>query len=149
MQRAEAKAEWAKLSYLEEISWRQKSRALWLNAGDRNTKFFHRVASLHSKFNYISYIEVHGTRFNTLPAMKSAIQGFYNTLFTESEAWRPQVDGLFLSQLQVTEKEFIKLPFYEEEVTRVLFECCGDKAPGPDDMKWLSFSKIGQPLRET
>jgi len=119
---------------MEEISWRQKSRVLWLNAGDRNTKFFHRVASLYRKFNFISYIEMDGTRFDTLPTMKSAIKGFYKSLFTESEAWRPQVDRLLLSQLQATEREFIELPFSEDEVSSALFECCGDKARGPYGM---------------
>jgi len=85
-QRAVAKANWANVSFLEEISWRQKSRALWLQAGDRNTKFFHRAASLHRKLNFISYIEVDGIRYDTLPAMKSAILGFYKSLFTVSEA---------------------------------------------------------------
>jgi len=78
--------DWAKVSVLKEISWRQKSRALWLHAGDRNTKFFHRVANVHRKLNSISTIEVDGIRYDSLSAMKSAIFDFYKAVFTESEA---------------------------------------------------------------
>jgi len=138
-QRSAAKAEWANVCTLEEISWRQKSRALWLQAGDRNTKYFHRVASLHRKFNSLSTIEVEGTRYDTLPAMKDAILGFYKSLFTESEAWRPGVDELPLSQLRQIDKEPIELPFSEDEISRALFECCGDKAPGSDGMIMAFF----------
>jgi len=98
---------------LEELSWRQKSRALWLHAGDRNTKFFHKVANLHRKFNSISTIEVDGTRFDSSSTIKSAIFGFYKALFTEKVAWRPLVDGLPLSQIRVVKKESIELPFNE------------------------------------
>ena len=66
-QRSAGMAEWAKVCTLEEISWRQKSKALWPQAGDRNTKYFHRVVSLHRKFNSLSTIEVEVTRYDTLP----------------------------------------------------------------------------------
>jgi len=70
---------------VEEISWRQKSRALWLQAGDRNTNFFYRITNMHRKFNSRSTIEVEGVCYDTLPAMKSEIFGFYKYLFTELE----------------------------------------------------------------
>jgi len=49
---------------------------------------------MNRKFNSMSSIEMEGVLFDTLPAMKSVIFGFYKSLFTESEAWRPLVDGL-------------------------------------------------------
>jgi len=61
---------------MKEISWRQKSRALWLQAGDRNTKFFHKVANMHRKFNSMSTIVVDGVRYDTLSDIKSAIFGW-------------------------------------------------------------------------
>ena len=45
---------------LEEISWRQKLRMLCIKEGDNNTKFFHKMANSHRRYNHLSFLEVDG-----------------------------------------------------------------------------------------
>ena len=56
--RTHIKGEIAHLASLEKISWRQKSRILFVKEGDNNTRFFHRVANSHRRTNHIQGIEV-------------------------------------------------------------------------------------------
>ncbi|KAF8080175.1 hypothetical protein N665_0969s0004 [Sinapis alba] len=42
---------------LEEEYWRMKSRVLWLQAGDRNTKYFHAKTRQRRKYNIIIHIQ--------------------------------------------------------------------------------------------
>jgi hypothetical protein len=41
----------------EEHIWRLKSRALWLKAGNNNTKYFHQFANFRKNTNTISDIK--------------------------------------------------------------------------------------------
>ena len=43
------KSEINRLLYQEELTWRQRSRAIWLQVGDKNTKFFDQRASKGGK----------------------------------------------------------------------------------------------------
>ena len=45
---------------LEEISWRQKLRMLCIKEGDNNTKFIHKMANSHRRYNHLSFLEVDG-----------------------------------------------------------------------------------------
>ena len=47
----ETKAEINHMLHLEELAWRQRSRAIWLPVDDKNTRFFHQRATQRKRKN--------------------------------------------------------------------------------------------------
>ena len=56
--RKELRNEVAEADLEIEMDWRQRSRQLWLAAGDANTRFFHQVARGKKRHNCIHSIRV-------------------------------------------------------------------------------------------
>ncbi|KAG5577177.1 hypothetical protein H5410_057311, partial [Solanum commersonii] len=75
----------------EKVAWRQRSRALWLKEGDRNTKFFHQTANAHKRYNHIDQLEVQGETITEPDRIKEEIISFYKKMYIEPEGWRPSV----------------------------------------------------------
>jgi hypothetical protein len=67
----------------EEINWRQKSRVLWLKAGDKCTKFFHQIANSNRRSNSIESLSVNGSVTSDQPAIRNHIVHFYEYFFSE------------------------------------------------------------------
>jgi hypothetical protein len=65
----------------EEISWRQKSRALWLREGDKNTQFFHHVSNSNRCVNTIGKLNVEGELTEDHETIKAHIVDFYQSLY--------------------------------------------------------------------
>ncbi|KAJ9696951.1 hypothetical protein PVL29_008942 [Vitis rotundifolia] len=116
----------------EEISWRQKSRELWLKEGDNNTRFFHRMANFHFRRNWLSKLKVNGCWHTEENNLKRSVVGAFKALYTEEGGWRPSVEGLPLRRLASCEAEGLETPFSEGEVYAALSDLGKDKAPGPD-----------------
>lgn len=79
---------------MEEISYQQKSRALWLKEGDRTTSFFHRLANSHYRYNHIGSLKVGEDITNDQDVIKEIVGQFYEDLYQETDAWRPKLDRM-------------------------------------------------------
>jgi hypothetical protein len=67
----------------EEMFWVQRARANWLKYGDRNTNFFHRVASKRKKQNTIKcLIDANGTKHEDREGMCDVVLDYFTNLFT-------------------------------------------------------------------
>ena len=135
-----------KMALLEEISWRQKSRAIWLKEGDENTKFFHRLANSHRRYNSISSLLINGVMSTDQESIADNITHFYTNLYTEEVGWRPKLDGIEFLMIPQDEALWLERPF-DEEVGGVLKAFNGDKAPGPDGFPMAFFQHCWDIIR--
>jgi len=71
-----------KVTLMEEISRRQKSRVLWLKDGDKRTKFFHQEANSNRRDNFIESLSVNGSVSFNQSAIRDHIVHFYDSLFS-------------------------------------------------------------------
>ena len=117
--REELKSELTKLAHVEEISWRQKSRSLWLKEGDNNTSFFHRIFNSNRRRYYLSGLEVNRHFYEDKEEIKDQVVQFYHSLYQESEPWRPVVDGLEFDSIGTTDRDMLERPLKE----RKWFKC--------------------------
>ena len=123
----------------EEISWNQKSRALWLQEGDKNTKFFHRITNSHRRYNSISSLMINGVLSTDKETISTGITQFYQDLYQEGGSRRPMLDGLEFSMISTEDSDWLGRPFEEEEVLGVIQGFNGDKAPGPNGLSMAFF----------
>ena len=126
------KTEVIQLAHMEETSWRQKSRALWLKEGDNNKRFFHHLANSNRRRNYLGNLEVDGFIFEDKEDIKFQVEKFYHFLYQESESWCSEVDGLPFDSIDPIDRDLLERPFDREEVVQILLNLQGDKAPRPD-----------------
>ena len=81
LERLQMKKELSKVRSQVDMFWRQRAKQHWMKDGERNTKFFHRVASMRRRFSAIDKIVVEGERHDDVSSVKDVIVHFYKKLY--------------------------------------------------------------------
>ena len=129
----------------EEVYWSHRSRANWLQHGDRNTSYFDNFASARRKKKFINKLKndlgdwVEGT-----DTLKPLIHDYFSNLFTSEVQ---QCDPVALNKIhrKVTQEmnEKLAAPFTAEEVRKAMFSIGDFKAPGPDSLHAIFTKSFG------
>jgi hypothetical protein len=121
----------------EEERWRIKSRMLWLAGGDKNTRFFHRVACSRRAKKQIWEIEDStGSIYHSQAEIKSAAYSYYKSFYkappAPSLAAQTQTASLFPRMISPEEANLIHAPCTKEELLAIIKSFKREKSPGPD-----------------
>ncbi|GMJ01570.1 hypothetical protein HRI_003826200 [Hibiscus trionum] len=131
----------------EERIWLQKARIKWFNFGDRNTHFFHAVASNRRRINMIPEINMGGNKITDPSRMRECIFQHFSAAYNSKSAL--EVDELRLDFKQISESQKLNLErsFSEEEIREAVFSSEGDRAPGPDGFNMDFFKQFWSALK--
>lgn len=145
-----------RLSNKEELHWKQRAIANWLNHGDRNTTFFHAFASDRKRNNQIQGMQsVHGVWCTEDAEMAEIIIQYFDSLFSSSHLSSQILDEAisFIETIVSSYINAILEALFSPEVARkAVFDLHPSKAPGQYGFTSLFFQKtwpfIGDEITE-
>eukprot|EP00253_Pinus_taeda_P025512 PITA_25512 len=141
----------------KEEEWRIKSRAIWLKAGDENTRFFHNFAKGRKSANTIWRLkDEEGRDVSSFHELSGLGKRHFQNIFTDQrEATITEVFKTvqsFPRFVEEDEAEDLLIPVTKEEVEVAMKLMGKDKSPGPDgwtiELFLHFFEQIGAEITE-
>lgn len=139
-----------RLEHQQDTHWRQRAHVKWLQAGDKNTSFFHAFASERKRRNTIKKLQRDdGSWAEGEDALKEHIANYFSNIFSITMTGSNIEEVMHVVQPKVTESiNDVLCAEYTKEEVKTTPNCIGDlKAPGPDGMPAIfskSFGKLSK-----
>ena len=139
-ERKACRDEVAKVDLHIEMDWRQRSRQLWLTAGDANTRFFHQVANGRRRANNIRRIQIGDQTYSERTSIGQALADHFRDFYRRGPTcrWRWRATGA--ATLLPSQQQQLTVPFSEEEVKKAIRGLNGEGAPRPDGIPVFFYS---------
>ncbi|XP_057443259.1 uncharacterized protein LOC130735191 [Lotus japonicus] len=141
-------AEYWRISNLHESLLHQKSRLSWIKEGDANTKFFHAMVNWRRTKNSLVGLHINGRWSEEPLEIKNEVKGFFSQKFREEQWASPKLDGVPFRQLSQADNTFLTTSFDIDEVKETVWDCDGDKSPGPDGYNFTFIKSFWHILQD-
>ncbi|KAJ0428711.1 putative RNA-directed DNA polymerase [Helianthus annuus] len=115
---------------------KQKARIRWAVDGDENSAYFHGVVNANISDNRLNGLTIDGAWVNQPSLIKDYVAAFFEDKFKETRHSRPGLRCPNLSRLSVDEATTLVCPFTLLEIKNAVWDCVGDRAPGPDGINF-------------
>lgn len=123
--------EYLRLLEKQKIFWKQRAKQFWLHEGDKNTRFFHKYASVRKEHNKITKLkDDQGVWRETDQEIQEVIVNYFENIFQTLSMGEQLSDRDTVRR--VTDE--LCLPVMDEEVKTALFSMHQEKAPGIDGL---------------
>lgn len=127
----------------EEMMWNQRSRAIWMKCGDRNTSFFHATATQRQRKNRIEGLcDPDGAWCDNQEGIEKIILDYFSEIYSTGQPYIEETTMDAVTQ-KISPAMNNKLlgEFRAEEVRVALKQMHPTKAPGPDGMPPIFYQK--------
>ncbi|GLT85577.1 hypothetical protein SLE2022_037640 [Rubroshorea leprosula] len=127
----------------EEAYWFQRARTNWLQFGDKNSKFFHTIASRRRQNNYIFQLkDDQGQLVEGAELLTNHVLSYFQQAYASSNTGNfTQLTGLISPTVTAEMNQDLCRSVSEEEIRSAVFQLGAFKAPGVDGFPGCFFQQ--------
>ena len=129
----------------ENTYWHQYSKISWMKDGNRNSKFFHAVASQRKRSNETLMLQDSSGRWHSQQSdLQRVSSDYFQSIFTSASTSSVQhVINNVREVVTLDMNDTLLAKFTHDEVKRALFQMHLTKTPGPNSMNPYFSKNIG------
>ena len=126
----------------KERYWRQMSRCKLIKEGDKNTRYFHTLATIRRRRNTITSIKQGDLVINDQRQIRRIIVQHFKQLYSSQEHTIGDLSALDLTKLTPHQCAMLEEPVSSLGVKEAVLSCDGTKAPGYDGFNLKCIKQV-------